>query len=294
MQNRSTVPCRKLGLLALLLGGVLVLALLRDTPVARADTTVLYDGSVAGETLADQGFFYLTRPPVTATTGYSDGGTTLISTANPADYAGFSIRPEAMVPLDRQAGFTLQFTLQILDEIHSGEHRAGLSVIVLASDLHGIELSFWADELWVQNDGAALFTHGEGIAFDTTERVAYALQVQGDSYSLFADGVVVLSGSLRNYSASPVPVYSVPNYIWMGDNTSQAGAHARIFAVAVEREESATPTPSSTATPTPTATYTATSTPTSAPTSPATPTHTPTPRAQPDTLNRVYLPLLGK
>ena len=243
-----------------LLATLAILQLVAFAAPTRAAQAVLYDGSAAGQTLGDQGFIYVTlpQPPVAATASYAAGGTTLTTTGSQADYAGFSIRATSQVPLARATGFTLRFTLQLLAEAHSEEHRAGLSVIMLADDRRGIELGLWDDEIWAQNDGPALFTHGEGATFDTTQQIDYALTIHGERYSLAADGVQILEGPLRDYTASIFPTYSVPNYIWLGDNTSAAGAEVRIFAVSIETDVfpnvTATPTTTATATPTTTAT----------------------------------------
>ena len=240
-----------------LLATLATLQLVAFAAPTRAAQAVLYDGGVAGQTLADQGFIYITEPspPVAAAVSYAAGGTTLTTTGSQGDYAGFSIRETAQLPLSRATGFTLRFTLQLLAEAHSKQHRAGLSVIMLADDRRGIELGLWDDEVWAQNDGPVLFTHGEGASLDTTRQIDYALTIHGERYSLAADGVQILEGPLRDYTAS-YPVYSVPNYIWLGDNTSAAGVEARIFAVSIETDvfPGVTATPTATATPTPTPT----------------------------------------
>lgn len=233
---------------------------------AGAPTYVLYDGSVPEETPADQGFFYLTRPspPAAATASYAGGGTTLDTLGALGDLAGYAVRPGATPPLERASGFTLRFTVQLTAEQHLSLDRAGLSVLLLAEDQRGVELGLWPDEVWVQNDGAALFTHGEGAALDLASGpVDLALTVHDDSYTLLAQGQPLLSGPLRDYRdprypPQDYPFYYLPSVIFIGDNTSQAGAVARLFAVMLDGPPSddpdgppAAPTPTP---PTPTAT----------------------------------------
>ena len=85
----------------------------------------------------------------------------------------------------------------------------------------GIELGFWANEIWAQAD-SPLFTHAEGVAFDPTlAMTSYALAIQGTTYALSANGTPILSGSLRNYSSFGFP-YNVPDFLFIGDDTGSA------------------------------------------------------------------------
>jgi hypothetical protein len=140
--------------------------------------------------------------------------------------------------------------VQLLDEYHDDSDkdgdgigdRAGFSVIALSSDTRGIELGFWMDQVWAQEDGAAeppggsLFTRAEHAPLDTTSRlVAYTLAVRGDSYVLSADGGLVLSGRLRDYTRfeGPVNPYRTPSFIFLGDDTGSARAQIRLAYVAL-------------------------------------------------------------
>lgn len=128
-------------------------------------------------------------------------------------------------PLDRAAGFTLQFDLRVDFESHASNDRAGFSVIVISSDLRGIELGFWSDEVWAQNWAPGdEFTHGEGAAFDTTATLTtYTLGILDNSYTLSVGGSPLLGGGLRDYSAEGVP-YAIGNFVFFGDDTSRARA----------------------------------------------------------------------
>lgn len=236
-----------------LLLAALLLAALGLTITARAATTVLYDGTVAGQKLDDQGYFSYTTfpsPPTAATTAYADQSTTLSSLADNTDYAGYYTPPGKLPLLDQTQGYTLTFTVQVLSEAHNSDDRAGFSLLVLGSDGKDIELAFWADQIWAQNDGAndptpgaLLFTHGEGAAFDTASTpVSYTLAVKANRYRLLANGAELLAGPLRDYQPPLVPgtnplrlIYFSTNLIFFGDNTSDAGANAHIRAVSLTR-----------------------------------------------------------
>jgi hypothetical protein len=220
-------------------------AVLTLTGVASAAT--LYDRSVTGETPADQNMYYLAVDPVfgpiAATTGYAGGFATLETSGDVTESAGFynydSVLGQSQktaVSLDRGGdGFTLRFEARVDSESHANDDRAGFSVIALASDGWGIELGFWTDSVWAQNDGTQLFTQGESAAFDTTAAVAtWDLAVAGTSYTLYAGDALVLSGNLRKYEDDVDPaaegnlfngrhVYFLDDFIFLGDNTSSAG-----------------------------------------------------------------------
>jgi hypothetical protein len=177
---------------------------------------------------------------------FENGATTLDTTFQNSDLAGYGPKTLPAVPvLDRHVGYSVSFTIQIQQEDHTNNDRAGFSVIVLSSDKKGVELAFWKDQIWIQNDGTAeppsgtLFTHGEGAAFDTTTGlVSYTLSIKGASYSL-SSGVAILSGSVRDYTAweapplAPVNPYRTPNLIVLSDDTTSASAKIRLTYVAV-------------------------------------------------------------
>lgn len=287
---------RALPLVALLL---VALVTLRAPAPARAALMVLYDGSAAGETPLEQGYFdYATwpSPPAAAEAGPVSGGTRLSTTGALTDYAGFFTPAGRMPAMDREEGYTLRFVAQVLAESHHSDDRAGLSVIALGEDSRGVELGLWSDRVWAQNDGADLFTQGEGAELDLATRpVDFALDVRGDGYSLTADGAVVLSGSLRLYRPVLSPEapfaasYYLPNFIFLGDNTSRAGAEVRLLAVSLETAAPSGPpeTPVPTGPP-------ATAVPTEPPAPPPSPTRPPQ-LEQPDELVVwLYLPVVWR
>ena len=152
----------------------------------------------------------------------SAGGTSLQTLSPNTDRAGFFRN----YPQDRSTGYTLRFNVRIDgDDVNVGNNdRAGFSVIALSSDLQGIELAFWDDRVFAQSANP-LFVHAEESLVNTAVLREYSLTIQGSSYSLSWPGAITrLSGSLRNYSAHSNPVYSTPNFLFLGDNTTSAGA----------------------------------------------------------------------
>jgi hypothetical protein len=216
-------------------------------PAPVAAPIVLYDGALNNRP-NDQGFTFFAPPSVS--TNISDGATILNTSDNKSIFAGYFSKPTPQLVLDRAIGYTVSFTVQVQLEDHAGsdknedgtEDRAGFSVIVLSSDKQGIELGFWKDRIWAQEDGAdvppvgKLFTQAEGAAFDTqAARIGYMLAVHGDSYTLSSNGTPILTGKLRDYTAfngQPDP-YETPNLIFLGDDTSSASATIGLAYVAV-------------------------------------------------------------
>lgn len=209
-----------------------------------APATRLYDGAL-GTMPQQQGWAYGGLPLGALPTPTIGGGaTTLTTTAALTIQAGFSaarggfLGSTAPVPeLSRTQGFTVTFRVQVQGETHSGNDRAGFSVIVLASDRRGIELGFWQNEIWAQEGGTSkLFTHAEGATFDTTSALTtYELVVQGDAYRLLSGGQQVLAGAVRDYTAfsGPINPYTTPNYLFFGDNTTSAAAVMRLALIEV-------------------------------------------------------------
>lgn len=211
--------------------GRLVVAVAGLIALPAQASVVLFDGN-QGTLPSEQGWIYLTRPLVgSSATQTIQGNTTLLDTSVHADdQAGYFRFPGT---LDRMAGFDLTMDLQVLSEAHDSVHRAGFSIITLTDDRRGLELAFWSNEIWAQND-SPLFTHGEGAAFETTAGIIhYDLAFQGNSYTLFAAGTPILSGALRDYSSFGPP-YNVNNLLFMGDDTSSASGRFLLARVTLE------------------------------------------------------------
>jgi hypothetical protein len=205
-----------------------------DTPAGQK-TLVLYDaasGAIPSEMLMD----FTDFPPGAASLTYSDGAALLDTSPSGSDtfagwVAGQAVTPEFPI-LDRRAGFHVDFNLQVESEVHTKNNRAGFSVIILDQDAQGIELAFWEDEVWAQNDDqtGGLFTHGEEAAIPTTGSAEYQVDITGDTYTLTANGKSMLSGPVRDYSkfdGFPDP-YETPNFLFWGDDTTTAAARVKL------------------------------------------------------------------
>lgn len=166
------------------------------------------------------------------------------------DKAGYYSDTNMGLPVfDRTTGFTLQFSLRLEHEYHQNNDRAGFSILLLDEMHKGVELAFWMNEIWAQNDDSKsasdLFTHGEGVAFDTTAaRTSYNLVFYGEYYSLFIgddpDNLQrILYGKIRDYSNWTYGTtglsypYDQTRFIFMGDNTSSAMAVTEIEDIAL-------------------------------------------------------------
>lgn len=245
--------------------------LLLGSTSASALTTVLYNGSTG--TLPDsQGWGRLSSPPGTATA--SGGGMLLDTSADFGIRDGYARNDTA---LNRNTGFNFRFDLRLLSESRNSsasnntgtdsiDDRAGLSMIVLSSDRRGIELGFWTNRIWAQEDGlvkadpvtrvnpatsptGSRFSQAEGVAFDTQSSLnQYDLTILGNSYFLYANGNYgspLLSGRLRDYTPEAAAfgvagaVYATPDFVYFGDNTTSARGSFQLNQVAY----SSTPIP---------------------------------------------------
>jgi hypothetical protein len=220
-----------------------------SSPLVQADFVNLYNGtglpgnqpwlSFASDGILSGG---------TATQSTVAGGarlqTDLAVSAGYSNYTPFSALKNGAFPvLNRNVGFELNFSLMISTESHSNNNRAGFSAILLGSDQQGIELGFWTNEIWAQSS-SPLFQHAEGVAIDTTISRNYRIQILNNAYTLLEGSNSLLSGNLRDYSSFGAP-YSLPSFLFLGDNTSSGRADITLGAVSLQSDLSVVPEPSS-------------------------------------------------
>lgn len=215
----------------------LCLAVLALVPVA-ASASVLYDGSSG--VLPDHASWGWSYGATGGSTSVGGGFATLDTTANDLFSAGWGrTTPFA---LDAATGFTVRFDVRVDLESHSSAEadkngdgladRAGFSILVLGSDAQGVELAFWQNEVWAQQD-SPLFLHSqtdERAFLDTTSLTRYDLTMAGNAFQLKANGVAVMNGTRKDYSAFtgfPDP-YETPNFLFFGDNTTSASGRTSI------------------------------------------------------------------
>lgn len=216
----------------------------------RADFVILYNGN--GLPASQAWLSY-------ANDGLVTGGTATQSTISSgvrlqtdlpvsggySNYTPFAQLKNSSFPvLNRGLGFELSFSLAIASENHTSNDRAGFSVLLLGSDSRGIELGFWGDQIWAQTS-TPIFTHGEGVSIDTNQHRNYQLRIVNDTYSLLAGSTSLLSGSVRDYTASAQAPYTLSNFLFLGDNTSRGSADIQLGAVTLQSNLTAVPEPSS-------------------------------------------------
>lgn len=187
-----------------------------------ASAEVLYDPAL-GTLPNAQGWSYVSLPfstPISLVGQEARLDTTSILGVS----AGFSrISPSV---IDRTAGVTLRLTLRVLEENHGTRvDRSGCSVTVLGSDKKGIELGFWKDRVWAQSD-SPLFTHAEEALWPNVDSHVFELTLQENTYTLGVGGKTVLTGPIRDYTpfVGLLDPYETPNFVFIGDNTTSAGA----------------------------------------------------------------------
>jgi hypothetical protein len=214
----------------------------------------LYDGTKPGlpET---QGSLALTAfGPQSETLAGGAVGPAVLNTASlPVTYAGYSNFNASSAPvnpafpiLSAAGGFDLTFSAKLDNESHPGStNRSGFSVILLGSNLSGIEIGFWTNEVFSQSTNASnpafdFFPGETNTTFNASSGFySYDLHIQGSNYSLTANGSQILTGSTRDYSSYPFPIpqatdpYTVPNFVFLGDDTNDAGATLELQSVAI-------------------------------------------------------------
>jgi hypothetical protein len=147
--------------------------------------------------------------------------------------------------LNRQLGYTIVFSLRMVSESHSSSARAGFSVIAVSSDAasgvaSSIEIGFQSGRVFAQSDDFGLTVADENTSFNPvgSDFINYALTVQGSSYELAADSNVILSGVLHDHFDHninwPVSPYQIPNFLFLGDDTTSASAEILLRRVEVE------------------------------------------------------------
>ena len=142
--------------------------------------------------------------------------------------------------IDTVAGFTLDFNLRVVSELHARDDRAGFSFIVTGQDpAHSLEIAFWGTHVWVYTD---TFAHGADAGLDTSLARDYALVVKNNAYVLSADGIMLFGGALVDYSARGAP-YNRAGFLFFGDDTTSARAQVELGAINI----AAVPEPATTA-----------------------------------------------
>ncbi|WP_339137143.1 MAG: hypothetical protein WGN25_04070 [Candidatus Electrothrix sp. GW3-4] len=207
-----------------------------------AEDFLLYDATV-GQLPSEQPWLTYFTDGTAEQQVMTDGVWLQTSFTNRAGYSNYNVVTQALKnalypSLDKGRGVVLQFGLQLSSENHDTADRAGFSVILLDSNHQGVELGFWANEIWAQTDNP-LFTHGESVDFVTTGGMkSYLLCLTTDNYVLYEGNKQILTGPIRDYSSFsgyPDP-YEIPSFLFLGDNTTSAGAEIVLGSVLLQSD----------------------------------------------------------
>jgi hypothetical protein len=243
------------------------LILLAFAASAGAQTINLYQGTSGGTPQSQTWLTYQYNPlataPSTSSTGGPTGQTTFDTTSDsnttpdPDDneeggWSNYSYNPitssssivNLMFPaLNPTSGFSVSWDLAVTSESNTSTNRAGFDVIVLGSDKKGVELGYWGSDVWAQE-----YVSGTGFernplqdsniqnddVFDTgPSLIDYVLTIQGGNYTLTANGSTILTGATQDYTGSAMLPYTLPNFVFIGDDTSEAAANVTFTSLAV-------------------------------------------------------------
>src|SRR3954451_24944602 len=90
------------------------------------NTIILYDGALGGTPDTQGQLIFRTSPGALATQAFADGATMLDTMANQADAVGYFANLRAIIPaLDRERGYKLSFTVQVVAEYHADSDKDG-------------------------------------------------------------------------------------------------------------------------------------------------------------------------
>ena len=223
--------------------------------------TIIYDGAAGTTPNSYTSTPYLNFGNIGGTQTASGGVTNLDTSSSESIRAGYanynnSGLVNSLFPvLDNNAGYTLSFTIKVNSQTNNGsngDYRAGFSAIVLGNDKKGIELGFRnpntytnIPDIFSQNS-AAFNTPGErnaSLGGILSNLNTYNLTVLGNGYTLTNGGNTLLSGLLRDYTSAVgllTDVYRTPNFIFLGDNTTSAGANVDIQRIALTTNDANT------------------------------------------------------
>jgi len=178
------------------------------------------------------GTFLDTLPDLEALDGYSN-------------YGGIRLFNPQFPKLLRSSGYTLSFTVEILQEEHTRPERSGFSVILLSQDVQSklsssLEIGFQKNRIFLQNEQPLFgrLAAQEILKFNPVGvgLVNYDLKVKDNIYSLWANGKLLLEGKLQDYTkfVGLLNPYRLPSFIFLGDDTTSAGARINLQRVVLQ------------------------------------------------------------
>lgn len=151
-----------------------------------------------------------------------------------------------VLPMSSSIGYTVDLTLSVQDEnVRDPQNRTstGFSVIAISSDdiSKSIEIGFTETGIYAYESGPSQALSQTEVAlasdfqdWDPTQLTDYEIFVQGDGYTVSANGEEILTGALRDYSSrdpfnsntnlDPIHMYELPGFVFFGDNSKDAEA----------------------------------------------------------------------
>ena len=244
-----------------LMTGIAAIGIVASGAFDRVDavTITLYDGS-SGVTPNNVANPYLAFAGLGSTQSANGGVTTLNTSANQQILAGYSnynpnltsfVNPLFPI-LNRNTGYTLNFTMKLNSQTNNNPNRAGFNALILGSDKKGIELGFKQSDIFAYN--SANLQAGERSTNLTgliSTLNTYNLNILGNNYTLKNNGNTLLTGLLRDYTGVVNPntpatsVYGTSNLLFLGDDRTTAGASVDIKNISLTTANTPVPEPSS-------------------------------------------------
>ncbi|BAZ00783.1 putative Ig [Tolypothrix tenuis PCC 7101] len=206
--------------------------------------------------------------PNGGTQSFSNGVTNLNTSAsnNNGIYGGYSnynlttsaspsvITPTTLVnslfpSLDRNAGYSLTFTVKINSQVNdgtNGAYRAGFSVIAISSDKQGIEIGFRNSDIFSQASSSfnSIGEQVTNVSSLLSSLNTYTLNIVGSNYTLTNNTTTLLSGVLRDYTTASgfgSDVYRTSNFIFLGDDTTSARADIDLQSISLDNNTAGVP-----------------------------------------------------
>jgi hypothetical protein len=241
-----------------IIAGIATIGMMAGGSFDRAGAVVLYNGTGTPNGGSNP---YLTffSPTIGVPSANPSGGVTLntssseLSQAGYANYTPLGALVNSSFPvLDNNTGYTLSFQVKINAQTNNGTNganRAGFSVIVLGSDKKGIEIGFRNPNTQGGGTTPDVFSQAFSLAnpFTVGEQNAslsgilnqlntYDLTVLNNTYTLKNGSTTLITGALRDYTAAavantPTAVYALSNFLFLGDDTTSAGASVDIQSI---------------------------------------------------------------
>lgn len=179
--------------------------------------------------------------------GYSNYN--LTTSASPSVITPTSLVNSLFPSIDRNAGYSLTFTVKINSQVNdgtNGAYRAGFSVIAISSDKQGIEIGFRNSDIFSQASSSfnSIGEQVTNVSSLLSSLNTYTLNIVGSNYTLTNNTTTLLSGVLRDYTTASgfgSDVYRTSNFIFLGDDTTSARADIDLQSISLDNNTAGVP-----------------------------------------------------